>query len=76
MRHEEIKLGTTVHLRAQSGEIIEGRVVHLWEDKSVQMVRVNSDPPCPSYPARRNTEEAVLRQTQNNRQLRSWPKQY
>jgi len=38
----EIKLGATVHLKAQSGEIIEGRVVHLWEEKSVPMVRVAS----------------------------------
>ena len=38
----EIKLGATVRLRAQSGEIVEGRVVHLWEEKSVPMVRVTS----------------------------------
>jgi hypothetical protein len=38
----EIKLGATVRLRAQSGEIVEGRVVHLWEDKSSLMVRVAS----------------------------------
>ena len=38
----EIKLGATVHLKAQSGEIIEGRVVHMWEEKSVAMVRVAS----------------------------------
>jgi len=38
----ELKLGATVRLRAQSGEIIEGRVVHLWEEKSVPMVRVAS----------------------------------
>jgi hypothetical protein len=38
----EIKLGATVHLRAKSGEIVEGRVVHLWEDKSVPIVRVAS----------------------------------
>jgi hypothetical protein len=37
-----IKLGATVRLRAQSGEIVEGRVVHLWEEKSVPMVRVAS----------------------------------
>jgi len=36
----EIKLGATVRLRVHSGEIVEGRVVHLWEDKSVPMVRV------------------------------------
>jgi len=38
----EIKLGTTVRLRVHSGEIGEGRVVHKWEEKSVQMVRVAS----------------------------------
>jgi hypothetical protein len=38
----EIKLGATVRLKAQSGEIVEGRVVHMWEEKSVPMVRVAS----------------------------------
>ena len=38
----EVKLGATVRLRAQSGEIVEGRVVHMWEEKSVPMVRVAS----------------------------------
>jgi hypothetical protein len=38
----EIKLGATVRLKAQSGEIVEGRVVYLWEEKSVPMVRVAS----------------------------------
>jgi len=38
----EIKLGATVRLRAPSGEIVEGRVVHMWEEKSVLMVRVAS----------------------------------
>jgi len=38
----EMKLGSTVRLRAQSGEIITGQVVHMWEEKSVPMVRVAS----------------------------------
>jgi len=38
----EIKLGATVRLRAQSGEIITGQVVHMWEEQSVPMVRVAS----------------------------------
>jgi hypothetical protein len=38
----EIKLGATVRLRVHSGEIVEGQVVYLWEEKSVQMVRVSS----------------------------------
>jgi hypothetical protein len=40
--HPPIEIGSTVHLRAQSGEIITGQVVHTWEEKSVQMVRVAS----------------------------------
>jgi hypothetical protein len=36
----EIKLGATVRLKAQSGEIITGQVVHMWEDKSVPMVQL------------------------------------
>ena len=38
----EIRLGATVRLRAQSGEIITGQVVHMWEEKSMPMVRVAS----------------------------------
>jgi hypothetical protein len=38
----EIKLGATVRLRVHSGEVVEGRVVHMWEEKSVPMVRVAS----------------------------------
>jgi hypothetical protein len=38
----EIKLGATVRLKAQSGEIITGQVVHMWEEKSVPMIRVAS----------------------------------
>jgi len=38
----EIKLAATVRLRVHSGEIVEGRVVHMWEEKSVPMVRVAS----------------------------------
>jgi hypothetical protein len=38
----ETKLGATVRLRVHSGEIVEGRVVRLWEEKSVPIVRVAS----------------------------------
>ncbi len=41
-KNSDLKVGATVHLRAQSGEIVEGHVVHLWEEKSVLMVRVAS----------------------------------
>ena len=47
----EIKLGATVRLKVHSGEIIEGRVVHLWEEKSIQMVRVASGPLVYNVPA-------------------------
>jgi hypothetical protein len=39
---KEPEIGATVRLRVQSGEIVEGRVVHIWQDKSVLMVRVAS----------------------------------
>ena len=36
-------MGATVRLKVQSGEIVECRVVHLWQrDESVAMVRVAS----------------------------------
>ena len=38
----EIKIGATVRLRVHSGEIVEGQVVHMWEEKSVPMVRIAS----------------------------------
>jgi hypothetical protein len=38
----EIKLGATVHLKAQSGEIIAGQVVQTWEEQSVPVVRVET----------------------------------
>ena len=48
----EIKLGRTVRLRVHSGEIVEGTVVHLWEEKSVPMVRVASGQLVYNVPAR------------------------
>jgi len=53
----EIKLGATVRLRAQSGEIITGQVVHMWEGKSVQMVRVASGDLIYNVPARMLVDE-------------------
>jgi hypothetical protein len=41
-KNSDLKLGASVRLKAQSGEIVEGRVVRLWEEKSVPMVRVAS----------------------------------
>ncbi len=46
------KIGATVRLKAQSGEIVEGRVAHMWEEKSVPMVRVASGDVVYNVPAR------------------------
>jgi hypothetical protein len=48
----EIKLGATVRLRVHSGEIVEGQVVYLWEEKGVQLVRVASGDLVYNVPAR------------------------
>jgi hypothetical protein len=53
----EIKLGAKVRLKAQSGEIITGQVVHTWEEKSVQMVRVSSGQLVYNVPARMLVDE-------------------
>ena len=56
----EIKLGATVRLKTQSGEIIKGRVVHLWE-KSVPMVRVRAEIQKSLYCVRRSTSMNSVR---------------
>ena len=53
----EIKLGAAVRLRVHSGEIIEGRVVYLWEEKSVPMVRVASGDLVYNVPAKMLVDE-------------------
>ena len=53
----EIKLGSTVRLKVHSGEIVEGRVVHLWDEKSVPMVRVTSGDLVYNVPARMLVDE-------------------
>jgi hypothetical protein len=53
----EIKLGATVRLKAQLGEIITGQVVHMWEEKSVPMVRVASGQLVYNVPASMLAEE-------------------
>jgi hypothetical protein len=53
----EIKLGATVRLKAQSGEIVEGCVVHMWEEKSVPMVRVASGDLVYNVPAKMLVDE-------------------
>jgi hypothetical protein len=53
-------LGATVHRKARSGEIVEGRVAHLWEDKSVPMVRVASGDLVYNVPARMLLDERKL----------------
>jgi hypothetical protein len=54
----EIKLGATVRLRVHSGEIVECRVVHMWEEKSVPMVRVASGDLVYNLPARMLIDES------------------
>jgi len=56
----EIKLGANVRLRVHSGEIVEGRVVHMWEEKSVPMVRVASGDLVYNVPARMLIDEKKL----------------
>jgi hypothetical protein len=56
----EIKLGATVRLRAQSGEIITGQVVHMWEERSVLMVRVASGDVVYNVPMRMLVQPTVL----------------
>jgi hypothetical protein len=53
----ELKLVATVRLRVHSGEIVEGRVVHLWEEKSVPMVRIASGQMVYNVPARMLVDE-------------------
>jgi len=53
----EIKLGATVCLKAQSGEIIMGQVAHMWEEKSVPMVRVASGDPVNTVSVRMLVDE-------------------
>ena len=53
----EIKLGATVRLRVHSGEIVEGQVVYLWEEKGVQLVRVASGDLAYNVPARMLVDE-------------------
>jgi hypothetical protein len=53
----EVKPGATVRLRVHSGEIVEGSVVHLWEEKSAPMVRVASGDLVYNVPARMLVDE-------------------
>ena len=54
----ELKLGATVRLKVHSGEIVESLVVHLWEEKSVQMVRVASGDLVYNVPAKMLVDES------------------
>ena len=57
----EMKVGATVRLRVHSGEIVEGQVVYLWEEKSVPMVRVASGVLVYNIPARMLVEEKAVK---------------
>jgi hypothetical protein len=41
-KNSDLKVGATVRLKAQSGEIITGQIVHTWEEKYVSMLRAAS----------------------------------
>jgi hypothetical protein len=56
-------LTPTGHLKAQSSEIITGQVVHTWEEKSVQMVRVASGDLVYNVPARMLIDESKSSRT-------------
>jgi hypothetical protein len=56
-KNSDLKAGDTVRLKAQSGEIVEGRVVYLWEEKSVPMVRVASGDLVYNVPTRMLADE-------------------
>jgi hypothetical protein len=53
----EIKLGATVRLRVHSGEIVEGRVVYLWEEKGIRMIRITSGDLVYNIPVRMLVDE-------------------
>ena len=36
------EVGSTARIKVLSGEVIEGRIVHVWQDKSTLMIRVVS----------------------------------
>ena len=38
----EIKSGATIRLRVYSGENVKEQVIHMWEEKGVQMIRISS----------------------------------
>jgi len=56
-KNSDLKVGATVRLKAQSGEIITGQVVHMWEEKSVPMVRVASGQLVYNVPAKMLVDE-------------------
>ena len=51
------EVGATVRLKVQSGEIIEGRIMLVWTEKSVLMVRIISGKLLYNIPARLLIEE-------------------
>ena len=51
-KNSDVRVGATAHLKAQSGEIITGQIVHMWEEKSVPTVRVASGQLVYNIPAR------------------------
>jgi hypothetical protein len=50
-------IGQTVRVKVLSGETVEGQVVHLWEERGVQMVRVSAGNLVYNVPARLLADE-------------------
>jgi hypothetical protein len=46
-----IKVGQTVRIRVLSGETVEGKVLHIWEQRNAQMIRIESEDRVYNLPA-------------------------
>jgi hypothetical protein len=51
------EIGATVRIRVLSGETVEGTVVHLWEERGIQMARVSAGNLVYNVPARMLADE-------------------
>jgi hypothetical protein len=63
---KELKVGATVRLKVLSGEIVECKIVHLWQDKSVPMVRIASGPLVYNVPVSMLVDQGRATQTESD----------
>jgi len=54
---KKLEIGATVRIRVLSGETVEGTVVHLWEGRGIQIVRVSTGNLVYNVPARMLIDE-------------------